>query len=319
MDRFSGRDAWAKGVAFLSGKAAGHAILLIGIGIVAPIGLQYLAAGRVSGLISRAMVPGSEVDRFADGGGVAIAGYLLQLVSFFASWRLGLEEREATGGAAVFGLLAGLVAAVGAFGVLVVFGVAGALLFPPGLVIVVAIVMMVLYALFCPFLAALLAAGAAMLMALSLILGAVTGTGFAPAALGGSGFTGALFILAAGLLLWLTVRFGCVTCLMADRKRLNPFALLAESWRLTGAEQMRVMRYLALVSLGAALAFLLIAAAARVSLEAGLGDAAAIRSGVVAIVLEALVGIPLAFLAVMMPAGIYRELARSAGPAEIFA
>ena len=44
-----------------------------------------------------------------------------------------------------------------------------------------------------------------------------------------------------------------------------------------------------------------------------------IRGGAVGIVLGALVGSALAFLAVMVPAGIYRELTRSAGPAEIFA
>ena len=260
MARFSGRDAWAKGRAFLSGKAAGHAILLIGIGIVAPIVLQFLVAGRVSGLSSRGMVAGAEVDRLADGSGVAFAGHLLQLVSYFASWRFGLDARATPGGAAVFGLLAALVAAIGSVVVLMVFGMAGALLPQPGIVIVVAIVMMALLALFCPFVAALLAAGGGTLLALVLIFGAVTGAGFAPAALGGSGFAVALFIPAAGLLLWLTARVGCVTCLMADRKRLNPLPGLAESWRLTGGEQRRVMRYLALVSLGAALALFVIAA-----------------------------------------------------------
>ena len=74
-----------------------------------------------------------------------------------------------------------------------------------------------------------------------------------------------------------------------------------------------ILRYLALIAFG--LALLIIAA----SLVAGIGGAAYYRGGaalisvgpIVTLVLGVVLGIPLAYLVVLLPAGIYRELTQS--------
>jgi hypothetical protein len=114
-------------------------------------------------------------------------------------------------------------------------------------------------------------------------------------------------------------RFSCTTSLMADWKSYNVFAAMRESWRLTLEDQWAILRYIVLI------AFILVAIVFGIAALAGIGAAAFLQGNagplgqVAAIALGLAFGIPLAFLTVLLPAGIYRELTRSTLAAEVFA
>src|SRR6185436_14640591 len=122
MKQFSLSNAWSLGMGFFSGKAAGHAILLIGMGIILPIVLQMAVAGGAMGMMNPAMMGQNALAGMAGMGGlmliIILVSYLLQMGSYFASWRLGFGEDEAVVGATTYGLIAALVMVI-AFGVLV--------------------------------------------------------------------------------------------------------------------------------------------------------------------------------------------------------
>jgi hypothetical protein len=183
------------------------------------------------------------------------------------------------------------------------------------------------FALFYTLPAALLATIASIVLVFTMVVGTVMGNVGMAATLigGGSGAVVVLFLVMSAALMWLATRLSCTTSVMADWKSCNLLAAMRESWRLTLEDQWIIMRYLALIAFG--LAILIIAA----SLVAGIGAAAYFQGNssfqgnpgvggqIVMLLVGMVVGTPLAFLIVLLPAGIYRELTRHSLAAEVFA
>jgi hypothetical protein len=328
------RGAWAFGFRFFVHRPWAHILVLIGIGVVLPYLLQYLLAGDflaapgpgVTGQgVSTIMGQGSGAGAAA--GAAILFGYYLQLASWFMSWRLGFGVGRPLGGAILFGLLTALLAAA-------VFAlVGGPAIWASGAamssgipfigLLIVLIPLVTVFALFYTLPAALLATIASIVLTFTMIFGTVTGNvGMAATLIGGSsGAVVILFLVMSAALMWLATRLSCATSLMADWKSCNLIAAIRESWRLTLEDQWVILRYLALIAFG--LAILIIA----VSLVAGIGAAAYFQGspgpgpgGQMAVLALGLVAsTPLAFLIVLLPAGIYRELTRSSLAAEVFA
>ena len=328
MNSFSMRSAWSLGCRFVAQRALGHAVILIGIGILAPFLLQYAIAGgpaETSGptplLISQSG-PGAGLGTPSI---IALAlGYVLQTASYFASWRLGFGGDRPLAGALLYGLVAGLlaVAVIAGVGILATMvarwaGFSGT---PFLAMLTVLIPLIMVFALFYTMLAALFAAAVSLMLVLAMVFGMATGQlGLAATLVGGSGGIAVLFLVLSGVLMWLAARLSCATSVMADRKSFNPIAAIRESWRLTWDEQWAILRYLALIGFALAVVILGVAVAAGASATALLQREAqpALQAG--AIVLRLAAAIPLAFLTVLVPAGIYRELTRSTASAEVFA
>jgi len=334
MDSFSMRGAWSFGMRFFAHRPAAHLLVLIGIGLLLPALLQYGVAESLlrpheSGMTGQGA--GSIADRSSTSSALAAAalilGYFLQLASWFMSWQIGFGAGRPLGGAILFGLLAALVAAA-------VFALVGgpALWVAqaarssgiPFIGLLVALIPLVMVcALFYTLPSALVATIASIVLVFAMIFGTVTGNVGMAATLigGGSGAVVVLFLVMSAALMWLATRLSCTTALMAEWKSCNLIAAMRESWRLTLEDQWVILRYLALVAFG--LALLVIAA----SLVAGIGAAAyfqgtpaAMPGGRIATAILGLaLGIPLVLLAVLLPAGIYRELTRSSLAAEVFA
>jgi hypothetical protein len=334
MDPFSMRGAWAFGFRFFAHRPWVHSLVLVGIGVVLPGLLQYVLAGSLfagpslgvtgqgaSTVMEQRSGPG------AVAGAALLLGYYLQIAFWFMSWRLGFAAGRPPARALLFGLLAALLATaifalVGGPAIWAQRAAMSAGIPFIGLLIVL-IPLAMIFALFYTLPAALLATIASIVLVFTMVFGTVTGNVGMAATLigGGSGAVVVLFLVMSAALMWLATRFSCTTSLMADWKSYNLLAAMRESWRLTLEDQWVILRYLALIAFG--LAILIIAA----SLAAGIGAAAYFqgnappgRGGQIAVLLLGLViGSPLAFLVVLLPAGIYRELTRSSLAAEVFA
>jgi hypothetical protein len=338
MDSFSMRGAWSFGYRFFAQRPGGHLLVLIGIGVILPCLLQYVLAESAAGMPGpgpigpRPLVIGAQSTTAGIlAGGALLFSYFLQLASWFMSWRLGFAAGRPLGGAILFGLLAALIAA----GVFALVG--GPALWAaraatssgiPFIGLLIALIPLVMvFALFYTLPAALLATIASIVLVFTMIVGTVTGNVGMAATLigGGSGAIVVLFLVMSAALMWLATRLSCTTSVMADWKSCNLLAAMRESWRLTLEDQWIIMRYLALIAFG--LAILIIAA----SLVAGIGAAAYFQANssfqgspgiggqIVVLLVGVVVGTPLAFLVVLLPAGIYRELTRSSLAAEVFA
>ncbi len=321
MNQFSLGNAWSKGVSFFSSQALNHAIVLIGLGVLVPTVVQYVIAGGITGMMNPAMMGGG-IGAFSALGGAAviamIASYVLQLGSYFGSWRLGFGEGEPLGGAIVYGLIAGVLVIV-AF--IVCFFVAGLVLQAAPTVGAIVMALLLL-----PLVAALYTVWAALIaIVMILVMLVVLAFGASMADLNMTAFTGAgalgiliiLFILA--LLLWLTARFSCATSIMADRRTFNLMTGLAESWRLTAANQWRIVGYLSLLSVVLMVLFVVVAMILGAGIAQSLQGGGMPEVGLGMIVGTLIVSIPLAYLTVLVPAGIYRELGGGETSAKVFA
>jgi hypothetical protein len=330
MDYFSIRGAWSHGLGFLSDRIGQHALILIGMGLIPAYGAQLLIMGESSGSTGRPLLIAEYGWSAMPAGGTAailltLLGYILQTGSYFASWRRGFARAESLGGAIGYGLLAGLLAigvcvalvAVGAVGA-ASMGWSGAWLMAVFMILIpLALACAAFYTLF----AALIATAVALALVLAMIAGAITGeVGLAATITGGSGMITVVLLVMSVVLLWLAARFSCTTSIMAERRSFNPFAAVRSSWQLTLEDQWAIVRYLALIAV--VLALVIFGAAA----VAGVGAAALLESGAMpsggealAVAIGIAVGIPLAFLAVLVPAGIYRELNQASAAAEVFA
>jgi hypothetical protein len=320
------RGAWALGFRFFAHRQALHILILVGIGIGLPLLLQLALFGRALG-----MNPAFAArDQAAMAGGAVppillLLSYLLQLASFFMSWRLGFSLGRPAAGAILYGFLASLLA-------MAVFALVGtpALLgarasFSSGVpfigLLVALIPLAAVLAIFYTLPAAAMGTIAAIVLVLSMVFGAATGNVGMAATLvgGGSGAVVVLYLVLSMVLIWLASRFSCTTVLMADWKSYNVIAAMRESWRLTLEDQWAILRYLVLI------AFVLALILFGISALVGMGAAAFMRGDigpagqVAAVVLGLAFGIPAAFLTVLLPAGIYRELTRSSLAAEVFA
>ena len=328
MDYFSIRGAWGHGLGFFSGRLRLHALVLIGIGLIPAYALQFAVGSQPGDLppeLFGAMGPGGSPVTGVAGGVTVILGYIFQTGSYFASWRLGLSREASPADAIGYGMLAGFMAiaacvalvAVGVVGA-VSIGWSGAWLVAAFLILIpLAIAMAAFYTLF----AALLATGAALVLVLAMIVGAITGeVGLAATMTGGSGMITVVLLVMSVILLWLAARFSCATSIMAERRGFNLIAAIRLSWQLTLEDQWAITRYLAMIAAVLAVIILLLAAAAGVGaaafVEAG-GEVPA-RSQALGILIALILGVPLAFLAVMIPAGIYRDLNRASTAAEVF-
>lgn len=325
MNPFSMRNAWSLGFGFVARPAAGHAALLIGIGILAPFVLQYAMAGDEGAMISAAVPIGPDALASSRPLMAALAlGYVLQIGSYFASWRLGFGAGRPRAGAILYGLAAGLLA-VAVVAVVAIPAVAVAVrLWTPENVLLGALIALIplsaVAALFYTTMAALAAALVALLLLAAMAFGTATGqVGIAATMVGGRGDLVVVLVVMCGVLLWLAARLSCTAALMADRGSLNLIAAARDSWRLTWEEQWAILRYLALV--GFALALLVLGAAVAVGAGATAlieeTGAPTLEAG--ALVVRLALAVPLAFLSVMVPAGIYRELIGPEIPAEVFA
>ena len=312
-------NAWTWGVRFFAGNWPRHALILVGIGILVPMALRFALAGDVA-MTSPADPSGSEAGPAA---GIALAaGYVLQLASLFASWRLGFGRGETLGRALLFGMVAGVLVAVG-FGLVMAlvaaaFGVVGA----PLAALLSLLWLMAFLALILTFLAGLLAVGICLVLALAMAFGTATGNmGFAATIVGGSGFVVVLLIVLSGVMLWLAARFSCTVTLMAERKSYNLFAAMRESWSLTWDDEWRIFRYLALLGLAAALLVVAVAVAGGAVFAGAFGGNPGPTAGIGAALIQIGLSVPVAFLTVLVPAGIHRELAGTPVPAsaEVFA
>jgi hypothetical protein len=337
MDSFSMRGAWSFGFRFFAHRTAIHLMVLIGMGLILPVALQYALGGGVLGTSNPVVLDQSNIAPPGRTAGVVAAlaivlTYLLQLSSYFMSWRLGFGRDAPLGGTVLFGLGAGLLAMAIflVIGVPAMFGAQaiGSSGVPFLGLLIVLIPLVTIFALFYTLPAALLATIASILLVSTMVLGTVTGNvGMAALMLGGgSGAVVVLFLVMSVALIWLAARFSCTTSVMAERKSWNLIAAMRESWALTLEDQWVILRYLAFVSFG--LAVLLIAAVVVAGMGAvaffqggaGLGGGGAGLAGQIAgIALALIIGVPLVLLTVLLPAGIYRELTRSSLAAEVFA
>ena len=320
MKEFNLWDAWSSGARFFSGAALHHAILLLGVGVVLPVLLQILLFGRPILMMGAAGAGDDGTPSTAMVQLVTAGGYVLQTASFFASWRLGLGRGTSLGGALLYGLIAGLMVSVGFGLVLFVVGFLFGLITVPVALVAILVAFVGLFAIAWTAFAAIFAVSICLLFLLALALGAAMGNlSFAATIVGGSGAVWTILVAAAFVLLWLAARFSCTAVLMAERGSFNLVAAMRESWSLTWDDEWRITRSLGFLGLVAALLIGGAIAFAGAGLVANLTGAGPQGSAMAAIVLLSALSIPLAYLAVLVPAGIYHELVPAdAGAAEVF-
>ena len=321
------RGAWAFGYRFFAQRQLLHILLLVGIGIALPLLLQFAVFGRIVGMSNPAML-GDRPTELGNGVTppiVMMVGYFLQIASYFASWRLGFSLGRPAGGAFLFGLIAGLVT-IGVFALIcgpaIWAGRAAASAEIPFMGLLITLIpTMIVVATFYTLLAALVATIASIQLVLAMLLGAATGNvGWAATRFGGgSGAVVVLFLVLSVILMWLAARLSCTTSVMADWKTYNLLAAIRESWRLTLEDQWMILRYLALIAFAFGIVIIASSVAAGLGAAAFLGETAGQRSQMAGIAFGLVLAIPLAFLAVLVPAGIYRELTRSSMDADVFA
>lgn len=274
MNKISISQAWSYATSFFTGQFANHAIALIVVGIIVPLVLQFALGGGA------AM---ADPMSFAAGGGFAAMGalmillslinYILQTGSYFASWRIGLTNgAEPLGSALGYGMIAAL----------------------PTLVLGIVVVLVIV-----------------------LIGFVVFGSALAPMMMGGqpsdaaAAGTGVMLLLLMPLfllfLVWLAARLCCTGPVMADQRTFNVLTGLSESWRMTSASQWKIFAYFLLIGLAFFVIFLILGMIVGVSMFAG-GGVPSSGSMIGLIVGAMLLSIPMAFLQVGIPAGIYRAL-----------
>jgi hypothetical protein len=295
-------------------------MVIVGVGVLLPILLQVLLLGRPAMMLTSPQ-PDGDSETFTIFQLATLAGLVIQTGSFVAAWRIGFGRSATLGGALLYGLVAGLMVSIG-LGLAVaaaaaVFGLVSASL--GGFAVLV--VFVGLFAIAWTAFAALLAMALCVGFALTLAIGLITGNlSVAATMFGGNGVTGSILVAAALVLLWLSARLSCTTALMAERRSFNFVAAMRESWSLTWDDEWRITRYLALVGLAMALLLFLGLLAVGSGVGAGMGISRGLGPGIGPGILLVAMPIPLAYLSVLVPAGIYRELAPAdVATAEVFA
>lgn len=311
MNDFTIGKAWGLGLDFIRRAPAGHAILLILIGAVIPTVIQFLLVGGSASLTNPAMFGQGAPMALAYGGVAMLAamaiGYIFQTGGYFGSWRLGLARAE-LGGAIAYGLTAGVLVvlvagAIGAVG----FGLGQALGFV-GVLLLLLIVLPLLASLY-----SLIVAMMAVLMLFAGLMAAIFGAALVRGNFGsgafGAGIVGAIVVAGlALLLLWLAARFSCTTSVMASRADFNLFGALGESWRLTGRAQGRIMLYLALVGTVFGIVLFLFTSVVVAGAMRGIGGGGVQPFAVGAILASIALSVFMAYVSVLVPAGIFRAL-----------
>ena len=285
MNRISISQAWAYTTSFFSDQHANHAIALIGVGIFGATVIQLLMGGGAVAMDPATLASGTGA--IAALGATAflagIIGYVLQTGSYFASWRMGLAPGQETIGSALgYGMIASL----------------------PVLLVTIAFILVI-----------------------GLVLGLLFGTAFIPLLMGRQPSpesmvgTAGLVLVAMPLFLvfflWIAARFCVMGPIMAAGRSFNPLPALAESWRMTAASQWKLMGYFVLLFIVAMIISMIIGLVFGVSAFIG-GGAPDGGSFALFAILGALASIPLAYLYVGIPAGIYKALG-GGDRADIFA
>jgi hypothetical protein len=330
MDRFSLGSAWSKGLGFFSAQAAAHAVILIGMGVVVPTILNFLLAGGLTAPANPAAIGQNAFATIGYTGAavliVSLLAFVLQTGSYFASWRLGLGGDGDGMGAVLYGLVtAAIIVAMLAGLVFVMALLIGAQLgFGGGGAVAVILFVLALVPLALLFAALFTVVTAAVCgsMIIVLLLVAAFGSLAAmanPALMSRGGGAMVLIMLALTLLLfWLVARLSCTTATMARHGSLNLFSAMAESWRMTAEAQWRILGYLALIGTMLCVGFFIFALFVGASMMGAMQAGGPPAMGTGAIIVSLLASVPLAYLAVLVPAGIFLEL-EGDSPAEIFA
>ena len=331
MEEFRFGKAWSTGFGLVKRSALHQAILLIGVSVLAPMIIQYAALGTLVGstnplLMGRA----GGIGISQSFGGIilvaTVAGYMLQTAGYFGSLRVGLAHESSLGRALAYGLLAALMTiAISAVALVAAGGAFSQIMTSPGLIFVFGVLaaapVLFVTSLFYTSMSAMISVGIATTLLLLMGIGAATGNiGLAATTVGGSGAVAVMLIALSFVWLWLAARLSCVTSIMAERKSYNLVAAIGESWRLTWEDQWGIVRYLAVLGLGlivclfAAMIVIGLGAAATLNIGAPPQGGPAVLGG-----LTLLMGIPLAYLGVMIPGGIYRAVYSVSDDAAIFA
>lgn len=314
MNAFSFRRAWSEGFGFFSGQAISHAILLVGMGVLLPVALNAVLMWSTTWSSAPPALNGvPSVGRMIVGG----SALSFQTAALFASWRLGLARGETLRGALLFGLLVGLTTTVGFGLALVAVGTIFGMITPLVAAGAVLVAFVGLFGIVWTAYSAMFAVAICLMFLLSLATGAAMGDmTYAATIVGGSGFVWTLLVAGAFVLLWLAARFSCTAVLLAERRSLNGWVAIRESWSLTWEDEWRITRYLGLLGLVMTAGILAVAAFASIGLarmmpgEGGQLMIAAVWS---------LLYIPLIYVAAMVPVGIYRTLAPAdVAAAEVF-
>ena len=274
MNRISISQAWAYATSFFSDQQSNHAIVLIGIGVVVPTVLQLLMGGSAAALDPATLASGANA--FAALGAttflLGIIAFVLQTGSYFASWRMGLTPgQESIGSAISYGMVAALPVILVFIGFILVFGIVLGVLF-----------------------------GGALIPAL------VGGDASAAGVAGTAGMVLLAMPLVLAFGLWLSARFCVMGPIMAAGRSYNPIPALGESWRMTAASQWKLMGYFFLLIIVAMILAVVLSLVFGVSMLAGGG--AGTGSVILLTIMSALVGIPIAYLYVGIPVGIYKAL-----------
>lgn len=313
---FSIAGAWSLGLGFFTRHWLAMTALLVGLGLVLPLALQY---GLVGGPIETVNLGRVGPDPYGNSWlvdrpaviAVLLAGYLGQAASYFASWRLGFGTP--LGRALLYGLLAGLLAIAIAGAARTIGQYGSELIATPDtwLLAVLAFLLplAVPFALFFVTQTVMVSAVVLLVLAFLMIVGAATGSLEAAATMvGGDGAIAVVLLVLSGFMFWLASRLSCATPWMAAQGSLNVWAAAKESWRMTLDDQTAIARYLLLI--GVVMALVVIGLAFAL----GEGIRAIPRGGVgytfdTATMLPRVgLAIPFALLSVMIPAGIYRQL-----------
>ena len=324
MNQFSLGNAWSKGISFFSPQALNHAIVLIGLGVLAPLVLQFAIAGGAVSMMSPAMMGQAGLESFAAMGGALLVamliGYVLQFGSYFASWRLGFGEGESLAGAIIYGLITSVMLIVFVVLVFFVIGVVATQAPVAGMLLML-VVLLPLFAMLSTVIATMISVVLFLMVLMMAAFGAsmTQMPGFADAAAGG-GIALVILLAITALMFWLTARFSCTTAVMADRKSFNLFAAAGESWRLTAANQWRIIGYLALLGIVLLVVAFVLAMIVGAGMVGAAGSGSTTQMGATGLIAGIVVGVPLAYLMVLVPAGIYRELSgTSEASARVFA
>ncbi|MGB7410517.1 MAG: hypothetical protein WA910_05195 [Sphingopyxis granuli] len=275
MNRISISEAWSYATGFFTGQAVQHAIVLIGVGIAAPLILQLLLGGGATMFDPAAMAENSAglvAAMGTTGVLLGIVNYVLQTGSYFASWRIGLTNGgEPVGAALGYGMIASLPVLLLAVVIVLLLGIIGFLFFGSAL--------MTLASGGEPSSSALMGIGVAFFL-------------IAP-----------LFLL---FLVWLAARLCCTGPYMADQRSYNVLAALGASWRMTAASQWKIFAYFILLGVALIVIFMILGMIVGVSLLAGGAPGTGSMLGL--IIGAILLSVPMAYLQVGVPAGLYRAL-----------
>lgn len=327
MRQFSFGGACSQGLRFFSPQAVNHAIILLGLGVVAPYAVQYLLAGGPTPLANPAMIGGSALDPNAISGIAGIiliamlAAYVCNFGAMFGSLRLGLGGGETLPGAVIYGVITAILVAVAMFLILggaVFLGIrSGGAATSVVLVMIIIAAFLLFFAVLYPVFVAIMCLFGALALLLVLATGASLPGADAAAQLNLGG--GVFIMLAVTLIIfWLTARLSCTTAAMAQRGTYNPLTGMAESWRLTAANQWRILGYLSLLGLLMLIVLFVIGGVVGASMMSSMQSGTVPTPGAGTMVGSMVMGALFLYFSVMVPAGIYRELVPSASAAEAF-